>query len=97
MMHHEEHEDHEGQGEKNFMPFMVDHSRFRFPNNPSIHPTIYFPGRILTLPPERRSPTRQALNFAQKRAGSAIGAPQCWRGWGSVRMRPTFPASSLAA
>ena len=31
----------------------------------------------LTLPPERRSPTRQVLKRAQKHAGSEIAAPQC--------------------
>ena len=33
--------------------------------------------RILTLPPERRSPTRQAFESTPKRAGSEIGAPRC--------------------
>ena len=33
-------------------------------------------GRILTLPPECLSPTRQALRMAKKHAGSEIGAPQ---------------------
>src|ERR1017187_2579019 len=32
-------------------------------------------GRILALPPERRSPTRQVLSIPRKRAGSEIGAP----------------------
>src|ERR1017187_1637359 len=32
-------------------------------------------GRILALPPERRSPTRQVLRIPRKRAGSEIGAP----------------------
>ena len=39
--------------------------------------TVAVGGRILTLPPERRSPTRQVLKSAHKRAGSEIGAPQC--------------------
>src|SRR5439155_5489722 len=34
-------------------------------------------GRILTLLPERRSPTRQAFKSTPKRAGSEIGAPRC--------------------
>src|ERR1017187_6266104 len=32
-------------------------------------------GRILALPPERRSPTRQVLRIPRKRAGSEVGAP----------------------
>ena len=37
--------------------------------------SIFVRGRILTLPPERRSPTRQVLSIPRKRAGSEIGAP----------------------
>ena len=34
-------------------------------------------GRILALPPERRSPTRQVLKPLLRCAGSEIGAPGC--------------------
>ena len=54
-------------------------------------------GRILTLPPERRSPTRQALRIVRKRAGSEIGAPQSSQVGGQCQDAPgkmsTSPSS----
>ena len=42
-----------------------------------------------TLPPKRRSPTRQVLKFIRKRVGSEIGAPPCLPGRGQcLKLRP---------
>ncbi len=53
-------------------------------------------GRILTLPPERRSPNRQVLNATQKRADSEIGAPQCQRGRGQCQDAPVSKPERIA-
>src|SRR2546430_12343056 len=54
-------------------------------------------GRILTLPPERRSPTRQVFKSAPKRAGSETGAPRCPVESGAVsRCAPQCRSNYLA-
>ena len=48
---------------------------------------------FLTLPPERRSPTRQVFESTPKRAGSEIGAPQCQSSRGQCQDRPIEKAA----
>src|SRR5438552_15166986 len=52
-------------------------------------------GRILTLPPERRSPTRQVLKSTRKRAGSEIGAPRCQSSRGQCQEDAPVPSEEI--
>src|SRR5438094_7237619 len=71
--------------EVDFMP--------RSENNPCMRVETFSTGRlrrILTLPPERRSPTRQVLKSTRKRAGSEIGAPRCQSSRGQCQDAPFY-------
>jgi len=55
------------------------------------HSNMLLKGRILTLPPERRSPTRQVLKNTKERAESEFGAPPRQQIRGQCQDAPKLP------